>query len=224
MKNRTLFHIDVALACAALVGVALILCAGCNIVGPIAFIIEGPPTNPSVAALDANRATVVFIDDRNSRLPKRSLRSTIASTAEQLLLDKGIITKGNMIAASSVMRAASSESGDSPMSIVDLGREVGAEVIIYVDVQVFTLSLDGASKSPAANLDVKIFDTVANTRLWPDADTGYPLVIRVPTSQGQVFGMSLSERSTAERQFAQRIGMRIAQLFYDTPRTTGLGK
>jgi hypothetical protein len=209
----------------ALAGAAAVLClgAGCNILGPALFILEGPPTKDAVAKLEGNRTTVIFIDDRDSRLPKRSLRSDIARIAEQTLLDKGIVAEGNIIAASSAMRAAAGESDDSPLAIVDIGREVGAEVIVYAKVVAFTLSRDGVSMSPAANLDVRIIDTVSNSRLWPESDAGYPLTIILPATQGQVFGMSLAERSAAERQLAQTIGLRIAQLFYETSRDSTLG-
>ncbi|MCA9292209.1 MAG: hypothetical protein KDA20_00160 [Phycisphaerales bacterium] len=208
----------------ASVALAGLLCAGaCNIVAPIVYAVEGPPKNKAVADLEGNRPTVIFVDDRNSRLPKRSLRSDIARMAEQTLLDKDIIKTGRMIAATSALRAAAGESGDEPLSIVDIGREVGAEVIVYAEVKEFTLSRDGASVSPAAALEVKVFDTMTNARIWPAGDGGYPLVISLPTGHGQVYGMSLAERSAAERELANTVGLRLAQLFFTSERTTGLG-
>ena len=221
MKNQT--ACPTRRLAAGICAIALLLACGCNIISPIIYALEGPPKNPAVADLEKGRSTVVFVDDRNSRLPKRALRTEIAQVAEQTLLKRGLIAEGNMIAGASALRAAAGESDDEPMTIVDIGRAVGAEVIVYAEVVAFTLTRDGVSMAPAARLQVKIFDTVANERTWPEGEAGYPLVIRMPETQGQVFGMSLAERSAAERGLAQTVGLRLAQLFYTTERTSALG-
>lgn len=220
MKSPIASSIERLLACLALWG--LLCCGACNIVAPIVYAIEGPPKNNAVADLQADRPTVIFVDDRSSRLPKRSLRTDIARAAEQALLEQDVIDQGRMIAATSALRAAAGESGESPFSIVDIGRAVGAEVIVYAEMREFSLSLDGVSIAPTATLEVKVFDTMTNSRIWP-VEGGYPLVIRLPASHGQMYGMSLAERSAAERQLAQTVGLRLAQLFYTSARTTGLG-
>jgi hypothetical protein len=232
MKNRTDSRTDAgsaavrggatALALALLLPMALTL-GGCNIAAPIYYVIEGPPKVPAATELEAGRTTVLFIDDRANRLPRRSLRNEIAQSAERVLLDRGIVNEGQLIASRAAMRVASAEDPDRPMPIVDVAREIGAEVIVYCEVESFTLSPPGAGLQPTVIMTVKVLDAVNNTRLFPASEMGYPLEVRLPARPGGMQAVSLSEKSALEREVARLAGIRVARLFFETERTPDLG-
>lgn len=207
-----------ALAAAAFAPLMLALGA-CNIVAPAAYLIEGPPTVPAQTSLDPGRPTVIFIDDRASNVPRRSLRVIAGQTAEETMIAEDVVEQENMIAAQSTLRAASTEDPDDPMSIADLGRAVGAEVVVYLTVDAWTLSSDGVSFSPVVSTRVKVVDAENRVRLWPQGGDGFSLRVEPPRRATDV-PRTASERSEAENRLAARLGRAVAKLFYESERET----
>lgn len=185
---------------------------GCNILGPAAYLVHGPPKVDAKHKLDDSRSTVIFIDDRNNRMPRRSLRLTTAEAAEQTLMRQGVVPEENMITTRSAMRAALGERDGEPMSIAEIGRSAGAEVIIYVAIEAWSLSRDGVSLSPAARARVKVIDAEQDRRLFPGAGGGHPLTVELPRRAEEMpSGVHQNEAHTA---LAEALGLRLAQLFY----------
>ena len=72
-------------ACAAALSAAVVVCVpGCNIVAPIALIVEGPPTVDPVHKLDKSRPTIVFVDD----ISKAAVVRADHSASARILLKK----------------------------------------------------------------------------------------------------------------------------------------
>lgn len=197
---------------AALVGGALV---GCNILAPAVFLIEGPPkVEAAYRDLDPNRPTAIFIDDRKNHVPKRSLRMRMGQVAEQDMMQRGIVLEANMISSRDTARvAASKDSFNEPIAVVDLGREVGAEVVIWVVIDEWTLSRDGGSLSPTVRGRVKIVDAKSNERIWPEIADGWPLAAEVPV-RPQELGTSRSDNDRYNEELAVYAGRELARLFY----------
>ena len=187
--------------------------AGCNYVGAAAYILEGPPKVQAAYKLDKDRRTVVFIDDRTNTVPRRSLRRTIGEAAEQELIAKAGLRADMVIPSQATLRATASERLGEPLSIVDVGRLAGADIVVYASISRFTLSGDGVSYSPVGEARVKVFDTVANERLFPGLAEGYPVTMAVPTKANDM-PTGAAERAAAEDQFARLLGVQIAKVFF----------
>jgi len=210
--TRSTARIALVAGVLALGGIAL---AGCNIVAPIFFVVHGPGKISKVHELDRDRPTVVFIDDRANRVPRRALRTTIARSAEQHLLDKRVLR--NVIASTSATQAVSLDRYGEPMPIDEIGRAVNAEVVIYATVDAFTLSADSQTVTPSAQLRVKVIDAVTGARIFPPEREGLAVTIRIPQRPG--FAPSTrAEASQLEDELAARVGLGLAQLFYDHER------
>lgn len=198
--------------------------AGCSYVAAAAYIIEGPPTVDAVAELDSSRQTVILIDDRGNGdrmfIPRKALQRQIGRVAEGILIDKGVIDAEHMIRSADAQRVAATESSTSPMSIVDIGRAVGAEVVVYVDVKGFAITRDGSTVAPAAGMQVKIFDAVNNSQLWPDAGEHYELPTQLPRRPREVADLDRNDLREIEEALAVYMGQRIAQMFYKTQRVS----
>jgi len=203
------------IAVAAMLTVAASLSA-CNIVGPAAYLVHGPPKVDAKHKLDKSRTTVIFIDDRANRMPRRSLRLTAAESAEQALMRQGAVPEKNMITTRSAMRAAQAERYGQPLSIAQIGQTAGAEVIIYAAVQAWSLSRDGVTFSPAARASVKVVDAANDRRLFPPSGDGYPLTVELPQSSEQM--PSGAQRQAAHDALASALGVRLARLFYQHQR------
>jgi type IV secretory pathway protease TraF len=198
---------------------ALSLAAGCNIVGPAFVLVHGPEKVPAAHTLEPGRPTVVLIDDRASHVPRRALRAAMAAEAERVLLKERALT--DMISGQSALAAASVERDGRPLPITEVGRAVGAEVVIYATVDEFTLSPDGQTFVPTARLRVKVIDAVNDRRLWPEDRAGYTLLSRVPPKQGTA-PTTLSEQARAEDELAKQAGLDLARLFFKHERPKGV--
>lgn len=200
----------------ALSALIALAAGGCNIVAPVAYAIQGPPTIDEVYKLDKERTTVIFIDDRMNRAPRRSLRIAAAEAAEQHLMQKGVLPESRVITTRAIMRVASQEQFGEPKTIAELGRSVGADVVIYVTLDAWSLSPDGVTFAPGVQARVKIIDAANDARLWPGDGAGHPLTASLPPQiQGMPTGADREQANTAA---AQLLGLRLSQLFYEHAR------
>ncbi len=192
---------------------ALACLPGCNVLGPIFLMVHGPEKQPRQYALDPKRSVVVFVDDRSNVLPRRSLRQMIGEAAQKQLIASGEVQ--NVIDCRGALAAAARDKFDQPQSIVDIARSVQAEILIYASIEQFTLSADGQSMSPEASVWVKVIDAVSEKRLWPeDEKSGKRIAIHPQFEQGFV-PKSQADVAKAENAVAERLGIAIAQLFYE---------
>ncbi len=185
--------------------------AGCNIAGPALYLLHGPEKIPRVFELDKDRPTVIFIDDRAMNIQRTPTRERIAAAAERALLDHGAVTR--IIDSRAAAAVVTNEPRGKLMAISEIGRKVGAEVVIYVTPDSFALSADGQTFAPSAQLRVKILDAVADKRVWPEDRKGHLLTVSASTRQGTTPSEAAEVRE-AEDKFAELVGLRLAQMFY----------
>lgn len=186
---------------------------GCNIVGPALVLAEGPPKTDAKLELNDDRTHVVLIDDMRSRLPKRSLRDQIAQAAEETLLEQGVLTSERLIGARAVQKAMIDDRSGKPKPIASIGKDAGADVVIYVTIDAWGITRDGRSAAPVVEARVKVIDCAENKRIWPPNDIGYALRVS-PTSARGDLPADLAGRSKVEQELARLFGVAIAQLFY----------
>lgn len=200
-------------ALGAFLSVALLALPACNIVGPALVLAEGPPKTDAKVELPVDRSYIILVDDMRSRLPKRSLRDQIAKSAEEALLAEGVLTSEHLIGSRAVQRALIDDRSGKPKPIAQIGKDAGANVVIYVTIDGWGITRDGRSAAPTAEGRVKLIDCDAGKRIWPPNDTGFPLRVS-PTGQQGDLPTDLAGRSKLEQELAQRYGLAIAQLFY----------
>ena len=194
---------------------------GCNVFGPIAYLVHGPGKINAVHTLEPERATVIFVDDVDSRLPSRSVRGEIAASAEKYLLREECLK--DVIDFRSALQAASSDRTGTTLSIIEIGQAVKADVIVYVRVEDFGISPDGQSYSPFAYVRVKVLDVKTQKRLWPADERGHPVQLR-PNPQSTEAPTTVGARLESSRLLAAELGHAVAQLFYTHEATNSAGK
>jgi hypothetical protein len=193
--------------------------AGCNIVGPAFYLIHGPEKIPPVYKLDPKRPTVVLIDDPSNRVPRRQLRAIMGQTVDDILLKQGLIKadekQNNLISSGAALTVAAKDKSSTPMSITQVGKAVGAEVVVWIMVDQFSLMPDGQAFSPTVSIRLKFIDAVTDKRVWPPDDAAgnpfryiYPAGSLTPPE-------SSAARSQAEMSLAEYAGRGIAELFYE---------
>jgi hypothetical protein len=200
------------LACiaGALGGVALL--GGCNIVGPAYVLIAGPPKTDALHTLEEKAKTVIFVDDQGSVLPRRSLRMTVSDRIEQELVAKKAV--GGIVGGAAIQQVALQDDADNLSDNSTLGRAVGADLVVHVLVESFTMSVDGTTYQPFASGFVRVVDTRTGQRVWPkDQPSGYRLAMQLPIKRGSVPG-SASELARAQEDLASNFGLAVSRLFY----------
>ena len=199
----------------ALAIAGLLALPGCNIVGPIAILVAGPPKDEAKFELDKTKTTVIFIDDRAGVLRQRIIRDRIGIAAEKQLLAKGLVT--DMIQGQLAQVAARQDRNRQLLSIAAIGRACQAEVVIYADVADYSITPDGAAYKPNAVLKIKIIDAKTEARIFPGPDAPldhYPLTVSFKDQTRPLPG-SFTERVTLEQSFADQVGLALAQVFYE---------
>ncbi|MCC6660535.1 MAG: hypothetical protein IT437_06575 [Phycisphaerales bacterium] len=201
--------------------VAAVVCGAmlpsCNIVGPAVAIVHGPEKVPAAYGLDPALPTVVFVDDLNSRVPRRSLRLVLAQAVEQTLLDRGGVK--DVISAQSALSASKAEKDGRPLSIAEIGKAVGASVVVYMTVDSFSLFPDGQAFAPMCQVRVKVIDASSDKRVWPEDRAGHTVVTRA-VIRGEI-SPNVNDRARAEDELARQAGVDVAQLFFKHERPRG---
>ncbi|MCH2162675.1 MAG: hypothetical protein MK085_12490, partial [Phycisphaerales bacterium] len=196
-----------------------VLVAGCNIIVPVSYVIEGPGTiDPEYVLRDTT--TAVFVDDRDSVFPRTALRAIVADTiAEQLVAEKAISASNMINARDTLALARSLESASSRVSIERIGREAGAEQVVYVELVGFALTLDGFTPRPTSVCEVKVLDLTAGSRVYPGggAVKGREVVAQLREVDPANFE-SFARRRKVEDQLATETGVDVAKLFHQHER------
>lgn len=191
----------------------LLACAGCNIVGPIGVLVAGEEKTPALYELPAERPAVVFVDDRDSRLPTRAARARVSQAAEQALLDGKAVPKSDIVSSESIDAILSSERSSKQSGIAEVGTAVGAQIVVYATVDVFTLTMDGNQFAPTATARVKVVDAREKSRLWPKSPEEWHTVTVTAKVSSPAMPSKQGERSMAEQDLADRLGRAIGNVF-----------
>jgi len=193
---------------------------GCNIVGPAAYIVGGPGTIEAEHAL-ADRPTVVFVDDRENVVNPTSLRRVIAEKVSEDLMTRKVVTR-TISPHDAMSLAARHDTHKEVMPIDAIGRAVGAEQIVYVEMLVFQES-DGQVPRPVAACRVRVIDVENRERVFPPSESDRPYR-QVELRMREVSPDQYRSRATRFQiveSLAEELGDRIAKLFYKHERDLG---
>ena len=201
----------------ALLGSAAIWAGGCNILGPAFLLAHGPPRVPKEYTLDKQRVTTVLVDDPNTVLPRRQYRVVVSQQIEERLINRHAVAV-DMVSSQYVLALVNRETPGERRSIAQLGRDVGAEVVLWVKFDRFTLAPDGQTFRPTSVVHVKVVDAVNDTVLWPEAPAGYEMKVQMDAKTTSL-PESFSARAQVERELALYSGKAVAELFYEVEQT-----
>ncbi|MEE2894901.1 MAG: hypothetical protein VX726_04080 [Planctomycetota bacterium] len=196
---------------AGLLLVAASVAAGCNVIVPVAYVIEGPGTIPAEFVL-RDTSTAVFVDDRDNAFPRTALRAIVGVEITQALIDNKAVTPQNLVDARDVIALVRAlETSGTRASIERIGREAGVEQVVYVELEGFSLTLDGVTPRPTAVCSVKVLDLAAGMRVFPADGTDNREV-------DPALFESFAKRRVVEDDLAVRLGRDVAKLFYEHER------
>lgn len=211
MKNflRSTLLLALAIACTGFL-------SSCNILGPAAYIIDGLPKRDAQYEL-MDRPTVVFVDDPRNALTDRNLRRYIGDKiATELMINKVVTVT---ISSADAMGVARGDKHGNRMPIEAIGRAVGAEQVLYIEMISFTLSPDNVTPQPMGVCRIKVIDTMNRTRLFPKMDetsqasAAYPVHVALPKLSTELYRTASGRRKINE-QLANHMADQVAKVFY----------
>ena len=189
---------------------AVLLVAGCNYLLPANYIIEGPPKAPAAFELPSKR-TVVIVDDKINRMPRVALRVGIGDSVGTHLLENNVVPE-TITTRDAVALIRRMDTASKPVSIQRICESLGAEQVVYVEIDEFNLSGGRDEGGPEAVALIKVLDITNGSRLWPTAGS------EAVQSSLQDINPSLIATSAGRREvedkLAEKLGEDIAKLFY----------
>lgn len=194
---------------------AALTVAGCNLAMPIAYIVGGLPPTPAAYTLPKNKMVLVYIDDRHNRVSPANLRQIIAQKASEELMVQNLVR--STIEPRDAIAIVRRESHKKPMAIDEIGKEVGAELVIYVEMEAFAITPDGYTPQPTAICQIRVIDVEQRVRLFPPDGAQPPtrsLEVKLPQTASDRYNTP-SGRRELQNMLANEIGDRISKLFYE---------
>lgn len=202
-------------AAAAVLALAALLAGGCNIVAPVAYIVQGPPRTPALYE-PPDRPTLVFVDDRANTIPRNAdaIRRLVADTASRRLMTEKVITT-TIRPQDAIALAKQHDRHESVLPIDEIGRLVGAEQVIYIRMLAFRETADGTPR-PYAAAQVKVIDVVEQVRLYPPPEAqedAFPLQVTMHPIDPALY-QSRSALNEIHEALAAELGASLARLFF----------
>ena len=189
---------------------AVLLVAGCNYLLPAIYIIEGPPKAPAAFELPSKR-TVVIVDDKINRMPRVALRVGIGDSVGTHLLENDVVPE-TITTRDAVALIRRMDTASKPISIQRICESLGAEQVVYVEIDEFNLSGGREEGGPEAVALVKVLDIANGSRLWPTA--GSEAVQSFLQDINPSLITTSAGRREVEDKLAEKLGEDIAKLFY----------
>lgn len=162
---------------------------------------------PPRFTLPANKTIMVFPDDIKCPLIYPTIKRVLVEKADKLLIKHSLASK--TIPYDKLIDLRNAEPEFNLMSIPKIGRRLGADLVIYVSIEEFSLKDNSVDTLWRGRLvgKVKVVD-VLKGRIWPDESTGFPISINEPITENSsaAFGAELA-RKLAERMAEEACGL-----------------
>lgn len=183
--------------------------AGCVAAGYIAHVASGPP---KVQALytPTTRPTAVLVDSRNQRGVDSALRDQLASLLTVELEDRKVVP---VVAFHRIydLRHADPR-GFRQLKVDEVGRRVGAEQVIYVEIleSDFVPTSAGMLLKGSLTAVVRVVDVETGDVLWPTTmSEGYMVAVETPFQERRA-----ASADAVREAVCRLMADRIARLFY----------
>ena len=194
---------------AAALGMGLLLC-GCHALWYGLESLFPKEKVPAKFTLPKGKTVLVFPDDLQNPVSYPPVKRALGNNLGELLTEKKLVAE--VVAYSELARLKAREPEFNLMSIPKIGRQLKADLVVYVNIETFTLKDNPVDTLWRGRLAarVKVVD-VLKGRIWPDESAGYPVKVTAPAaeSNSDAFGGEVA------KMLAESLAAEIAQLFHD---------
>ena len=206
----------------------LLVLTGCEGAAAIVSVISGPDVVPAKYVLP-DQTTAVLIDDPKHFLDNPSLARQIGTTAVHYLQRNDALNEAEFIEPNQVARLERQLSREWATTPIDqIGRELGADQVIYAKIVAASGQVEGDLFRPVATLEAKVIRSEDGKRLWPavgpltdpnaPATPGYRFTVEMEYHTRQGPRGSRGTPSDLQRRLADELGLKLARIFHDWKR------
>lgn len=168
---------------------------------------------PAKFTLPAQRKVLVLPDDVERPVGYPPVKAALAKRCNKLLLEQKLAAE--VIDYSQVQNLAASRKDFNQMAISTIAKEVGADLVIYVNIEQFALKDDPMETLWHGRMaaKVRVVDVLAKSdapaTIWPEEHAGYPVGVSEPAADNssETFGQQLSNT------LADRLAEKVVGLF-----------
>jgi len=185
---------------------------GCAIVSWTVAQFAPPQKVEAVYKPPEDKKILVFVDDYLNPQDCGEVKRELTERLGKQLIEHGVAAKTVSFRRLVNLMAATPEFNE--LAVVQVGSRLGADIVLYVHVDNYTLKDSEVSPLWKGELEVsvRVVDVAARKRLWPLDRRKYPLK---PVRLSPVQDPSPTYAAKISRQLAERMSDRIAKLFYD---------
>ncbi len=208
-------------SCLPLLVLPIVACLGCG--APIAWLVAqfAPPQKiEPVYEFPKNKKVLVFVDDLLNPVSYIAVKNDLTKKLNRQLTEHGIVK--DVISYDRLMDLKGAMPKFNQLAISEVGNKLGADVVLYVQIDKFSLKDDEESPLWHGNFEATIrMVDVDKGRLWPkDRPSGYPVEpVKTPTQDN----LSTTYGSELASQLATMMADKIAKLFYEHEVTVHTG-
>jgi hypothetical protein len=184
---------------------------GCSLLSAAAYKLGPPPTTPAQYKLGPDLAVVLVENSRNPSPTEVDARQIAALLREDLAEHKSAVLVGEH----AVLRLRDRDpAGFAKMSITEIGRAVGAQQVVYVDLYRVSVEIDSGNQMVRGMIEasVRVIDVRTGSNRWPkDMTQGVPIGFETPFTD---IGSQMTDASV-RRVMHQKLVRTIGRLFRD---------
>lgn len=194
----------------ALLLVPAVLGSGCAGIKYMAAVMAPPEKVKPLYTLPGGKKILVFVDDIRHPLTYEAVKTDLAQRVGRLLVQHKMAEE--IIPPDKVLDLASSMQNFNQMPIPDVGRKLGADLVLYLEIDHFSLRESNDSPLWLGRFvsRVKVVDSKVG-RIWPeDRPNGYPVPpVETPATANfnESFGAVLATK------LAEDMAVRVVNLF-----------
>lgn len=196
--------------------------AGCAGAGWLAATLAPPRKVQAAYEMPRNQTVLVFVDDILNPLHYQPIKGELTRRLNAELQRQGLARR--TIKYERIVDLMAATPQFDKLSVAEIGRKLGADLVLYVHIDRFSLKDDEVSAlwEGRIHTTVRVVD-VTEGLLWPKTPPeGYALP---PVETPATIDTSSTYASTLTEDLADRMSRRIAKLFYkhDEPYETSWG-
>lgn len=189
---------------------AMLLTAGCAAAGVLAYKLSGPPTIKA-KYIPAQEPLLILVE--NYRTPSAAFVTSdqLAAAIEEDLRENKVAPLVDQDKLYNLRDRLGEKFHD--LSIPQIGQQLGASQILYVNVLQSSVDPAGGGEFVRANVAVRVKVVSADTgkTLWPDSQGGLPVAAESPLIRIEAGVTAASVRD----QLVKRVGTQIGRLLHD---------
>jgi hypothetical protein len=155
---------------------------------------------------------LILVDDRDSQISDPRAISEVHKTLSAIFLEFKVNT--NVVPYAEWQRLQQSDRKYEKLSIRQIGEKLGAEQIVYLRVEKFTLQSEPGAPLFKGEFVVRVkvlsTDRKNEVRLWPDEESGK----RISAETRPISSDGEKTSGDVARELAEKLAKEVAKLFY----------